>query len=84
VAAPAVLNASNEIAVAAFLEGLIPFGSIADTNRKVLDRHLAEAAGTIVTDLEDVMEADRWARSRAREALGLDEPGSGAAERKAG
>jgi 1-deoxy-D-xylulose-5-phosphate reductoisomerase len=70
-AAPAVLNAANEVAVAAFLERLIPFGEIADTNRDVLDAHLAAARGSRVDSLEDVMAADAWARDRARHRLGL-------------
>jgi 1-deoxy-D-xylulose-5-phosphate reductoisomerase len=83
-AAPAVLNASNEVAVAAFLDGLIPFGAIADTNGKVLDQHLSQAKGAIVTELEDVMQADAWARAQARSALGLLKPDGAASERKAG
>ncbi len=37
--APAWLNAANEVAVAAFLDGLISWVSIADVLREVLDRH---------------------------------------------
>jgi 1-deoxy-D-xylulose-5-phosphate reductoisomerase len=73
-AAPAVLNAANEVAVGAFLERLIPFGAIADTNAKVLEAHLAERGGTLVEDLADVLEADRWARARARAHLDLGDP----------
>jgi len=69
--APAVLNAANEISVAAFLEGLIPFGAIADTNREVLARHLEERAGAVVDELAEVRAADAWARRVARERLGL-------------
>ena len=87
-AAPAVLNAANEVAVAAFLDGLIRFGAIADTNEAVLDAHLARAEGVRVSDLEDVVRADAWARACACEQLGL-EPGPAAASaasqgRKAG
>lgn len=74
---PAVLNAANEIAVAAFLEGLIPFGAIADTNRGVLGRHLDERAGVVVNELAEVRAADAWARAEARSRLGL---GVGAAD----
>jgi len=70
--APAVLNASNEIAVAAFLAKLIPFGAIADTNEAVLTQHLDEHAGVVVEDLSQVMAADGWARGEARTRLGLD------------
>jgi 1-deoxy-D-xylulose-5-phosphate reductoisomerase len=67
--APAVLNAANEVSVAAFLDGRIPFPVIADTNRRVLDQHLAERRGAVVDALGQVTEADRWARERARESL---------------
>ena len=76
-AAPAVLNASNEIAVAAFLDGLIPFGAIADTNRQVLRRHLDESAGCVVGELAEVRAADAWARQAARERLGLGDGAAG-------
>ncbi len=63
--APAVFNAANEVAVAAFLEGGIPFGRIAEVIRRVLDAHRVEP----VRELETVRAADRWARARAREVL---------------
>ncbi len=68
-AAPAVLNASNEIAVAAFLEGAIPFPAIAGTNDAVLNAHVAAGSGAALRDLDDVLEADAWARERARQSL---------------
>jgi 1-deoxy-D-xylulose-5-phosphate reductoisomerase len=67
--APAVLNAANEEAVAAFLAGRIPFPAIADTNAAVLDAHRARASGGALRDLRDVLEADAWARARAGERL---------------
>jgi 1-deoxy-D-xylulose-5-phosphate reductoisomerase len=70
-AAPAVLNAVNEVTVDAFLRGIIGFNDIASTNRRVLEAHLAEHRGEAVRDLEDVMEADAWARGVAREQLGM-------------
>jgi 1-deoxy-D-xylulose-5-phosphate reductoisomerase len=81
--APAVLNAANEVTVAAFLAGLIPFGAIADTNAWVLDRHLGERAGAVVDGLDDVMRADGWARAAARGHLGLDERAQGAPAKEA-
>lgn len=63
--APAVFNASNEEAVAAFLRGRIPFGRIAETIEQVLEAHRIEP----VRDLETVRAADGWARARAREVL---------------
>ena len=70
-AAPAVLNAANEVTVDAFLRGMIAFTDIASTNEAVLDTHLGRQRGEVVRDLEDVMEADAWARRMARERLGF-------------
>ena len=69
--APAVLNAANEIAVAAFLEGAIPFPEIVATNAAVLEAHLAQDGPGAVRDLADVRAADGWARATARARLGL-------------
>ncbi len=63
--APAVFNAANEVAVAAFLAGQVPFGRIAEAIERVLDDHRHEP----VRDLETVRAADQWARGRAREVL---------------
>ena len=68
-AAPAVLNAVNEEAVAAFLTGHAPFSSIAAVNERVLDDYLSLHAGERVAELDDVLEADAWARARARRVL---------------
>ena len=68
-AAPAVLNAANEEAVAAFLAGRVRFPSIAAVDERVLDDYLALHAGEKVAELDDVLEADAWARARARSAL---------------
>ncbi len=59
---PAVFNAANEEAVAAFLGGGISFGRISEVIQGVLDAHSAGPA----TSLEVVREADRWARRQAR------------------
>jgi 1-deoxy-D-xylulose-5-phosphate reductoisomerase len=66
-AAPAVLNAANESAVAAFLAGKIAFTRIALTVERTLSRPLPPAPAT----LEDVLEIDREARIRADELLEL-------------
>jgi 1-deoxy-D-xylulose-5-phosphate reductoisomerase len=63
--APAALNAANEEAVAAFLDGRAPFPAIPDTIQQVLDAETVAGASA----LEDVLEADRRARERARQAL---------------
>jgi len=65
-AAPAVLNAANEEAVAAFLAGRIPFPAIAEINADVLGAH---RAGGTLRDLRDVLDVDAWSRARAGERL---------------
>jgi 1-deoxy-D-xylulose-5-phosphate reductoisomerase len=60
---PAVFNAANEVAVAAFLEGQVPFGRISEIIERTLDDHLPGPAPA----LPAVREADRWARARARD-----------------
>ena len=67
--APAVLNAANEVAVGAFLEGRVPFPAIAATNEAVLDSHLARRGLGPVGSLGDVLEADAWARARAAQEV---------------
>jgi 1-deoxy-D-xylulose-5-phosphate reductoisomerase len=63
--APAVFNAANEVAVAAFLEGAIPFGRISEAIEETLEAHAPVAA----TSVEAVREADEWAREKARESV---------------
>jgi 1-deoxy-D-xylulose-5-phosphate reductoisomerase len=67
--APAVLNAANEVSVAAFLAGEVPFSSIAECNASVLNAHIAERRDVQVTKLDDVLQADAWARECARNEL---------------
>ncbi|MFI9816127.1 1-deoxy-D-xylulose-5-phosphate reductoisomerase [Saccharothrix variisporea] len=64
---PAVYNAANEEAVAAFLGGGTAFTSIVDT----VERVLAEADGWAhePADVAEVLAAEDWARSRARELV---------------
>ncbi|MBN2370575.1 MAG: 1-deoxy-D-xylulose-5-phosphate reductoisomerase [Vicinamibacteria bacterium] len=61
----AVLNAANEEAVACFLDGGLSFPGIAETIAAVMDDHSSGGLG----DLADVLDADRWARRRARERM---------------
>jgi 1-deoxy-D-xylulose-5-phosphate reductoisomerase len=68
-AAPAVLNAANEVSVAAFLAGRIRFPAIAAANAAVLEAHAAQPGGAALRDLADAREADAWARFRATEWL---------------
>ena len=63
--APAWLNAANEVAVAAFLDGLMSWLGIADVIQEVLDRHNGED----LTTVDDVIDADRRARQAARHAV---------------
>src|SRR5436190_3874756 len=58
---PAVLNASNEVAVAAFLAGQILFPGIWQTVERVLERHQNVAQ----PDLDAILAADQWARAEA-------------------
>ncbi|MGI5471173.1 1-deoxy-D-xylulose-5-phosphate reductoisomerase [Streptomyces sp. CA-132043] len=64
--APAVFNAANEECVDAFLKGGLPFTGIVDTVAEVVAEHGTPAPGTSLT-LSDVLEAETWARARARE-----------------
>jgi 1-deoxy-D-xylulose-5-phosphate reductoisomerase len=65
---PAVFNAANEEAVAAFLAGGIPFRGIVDTVAAVVGESSGWQADP--TTVEDVLAAEDWARSRATELLG--------------
>lgn len=62
---PAILNAANEIAVAAFLEGSIRFPAIPDTIAYCMDTLPAGAADSI----EAVLEADGAARAAAHDYI---------------
>ena len=64
--APAVFNAANEECVDAFLGRKLPFNGIVDTVAEVVAEHGAPSAGTQLT-VADVLEAETWARARARE-----------------
>ncbi|MEQ1542450.1 MAG: 1-deoxy-D-xylulose-5-phosphate reductoisomerase [Novosphingobium sp.] len=66
-AVPAVLNAANEVAVAAFLAGQIGFTRIAVTVEELLARYAPAAAAT----LGDVIAVDAEARSRMRQMMEL-------------
>jgi 1-deoxy-D-xylulose-5-phosphate reductoisomerase len=63
--APATLNAANEVAVAAFLDGRLSWRGIADVVGEVLDGH---RPGNVTT-IEDVVESDGRARRRAAAAV---------------
>jgi 1-deoxy-D-xylulose-5-phosphate reductoisomerase len=63
--APAVLNAANEEAVGAFLAGRIPFTAIPEQVGETLQARPAATLGC----LDDVLEADAWAREQTRAGL---------------
>jgi 1-deoxy-D-xylulose-5-phosphate reductoisomerase len=65
--ASATLNAANEEAVAAFLEGRVGFVRIAET----IDRVLNASAGGPAATIDDILEADAAARRIARRVLGM-------------
>jgi 1-deoxy-D-xylulose-5-phosphate reductoisomerase len=69
-ALPIVLNAANEVAVAAFLARRLPFRGISRLIERAIED--AERRGPVdVKSLTDVREADAWARRRAEELLQL-------------
>jgi 1-deoxy-D-xylulose-5-phosphate reductoisomerase len=65
--APAALNAANEAAVQAFLDGRTGFTDICRLVGRVLDEHEPAPAG----ELDAVLDADAWARRRVGELLAV-------------
>ncbi len=63
---PAVLNAANEVAVSAFLDGQISFPRIWGTVDAVMNRHTCIAHPS----LDEILAADQWARNEARRNIG--------------
>jgi 1-deoxy-D-xylulose-5-phosphate reductoisomerase len=63
---PAVMNATNEVAVAAFLNRKLRFPQIWQTVAQVMDRHQTVAH----PDLDAILAADQWARAEATAAIG--------------
>ena len=63
---PAVMNAANEVAVAAFLNRQLRFPQIWQSVGKVMDRHTTVAH----PDLDAILAADKWARAEAAAAIG--------------
>jgi 1-deoxy-D-xylulose-5-phosphate reductoisomerase len=62
---PAVMNAANEVAVGAFLEGRIPLTAIPEVAARVVDDHEPAKVVSLVT----LERADAWARRRAAELI---------------
>ena len=68
--APCVLNAANEIAVAAFLDGRIGFMDIPKLVEQVIDSHAASASfSRAPADMAAVLNLDNAARITAKQAL---------------
>jgi 1-deoxy-D-xylulose-5-phosphate reductoisomerase len=63
---PAVLNAANEMAVAAFIEKRCSFPAIWQT----VERTMRDHAPVAHPDLAAILAADAWSRGRAAEVLG--------------
>jgi len=62
---PAVMNAANEIAVAAFLDRRVRFPHIWQVVQEVMNRHTSVAH----PDLDEILRADQWARAEAAKTL---------------
>jgi 1-deoxy-D-xylulose-5-phosphate reductoisomerase len=71
---PAVFNAANEECVSAFLSGRTRFVDIVTTVARVVDEWSTHPENDSVhVDVESVLSAETWARSRAHQVLGLAE-----------
>jgi 1-deoxy-D-xylulose-5-phosphate reductoisomerase len=62
---PAILNAANEVAVNAFLDGSLPFTKVPHLIQRVMEEHVVRPVQTI----EDILRADHWARERSKVLL---------------
>ena len=63
---PAVLNAANEVAVAAFLERRIGFRAI----HRIIAKTMAAHAIRHPSEVREILELDGWARGKARQLIG--------------
>ena len=64
---PAVMNAANEVAVDAFLQGRIGFTDIA----RVIEQTMTVHQPHRLPSIDEVLHVDRWSREKTRELLGL-------------
>jgi 1-deoxy-D-xylulose-5-phosphate reductoisomerase len=62
---PAILNAANEVAVSAFLEGSLKFTDLPLLIQQVMNEHEVKPVQTI----EDILRADQWGREKAKSIL---------------
>jgi 1-deoxy-D-xylulose-5-phosphate reductoisomerase len=67
--APCALNAADEVAVEAFLDGRLPLGAVPDVIAAVMDAHRVEP----VESLDQLRAVDAWARDEAQAQM----PGAG-------
>ncbi|MFC1675676.1 1-deoxy-D-xylulose-5-phosphate reductoisomerase [Planctomycetota bacterium] len=67
--APVVFNAANEVAVEHFLAGRIKFAAIVELIEACLDKHDIKA----ITSLEELLEADTWAREQVQKSISKKE-----------
>jgi len=63
--APCALNAADEVAVRAFLDGRMALGRVPEVLERVLAAHTPES----VTSLEQLRAVDAWARAEAERAV---------------
>lgn len=68
---PAVMNAANEVAVEAFLDGRIAFTTISQVIQETMKLHI----NCKKPDLKTILDADQWARSKAASWVGEDNSG---------
>lgn len=76
--APAVFNAANETAVDAFHDGALGFTGIVELVQRVVAVHLdqtlsepgAQLVGSVGATVQDVFDAETWARAYARTLIG--------------
>ena len=64
-----ILNAANEVAVAAFLDGRIPFGRIVPLAERVLDEATRAGLAGAINEVGDALALDREGRRRAAAVL---------------
>jgi 1-deoxy-D-xylulose-5-phosphate reductoisomerase len=62
---PAILNAANEVAVNAFMEGSLKFTEIPLLIQRVMEEHEVKSVHTI----EDILRTDHWAREKSKAIL---------------
>jgi 1-deoxy-D-xylulose-5-phosphate reductoisomerase len=64
---PVALNASNEVAVAAFLERRIGFRDI----HRIIDKTMQGHAPQRPKEIDAILEVDRWAREKASSLINV-------------